>query len=116
MSGYKTGVTFAKDGIANTGFAYTFSLIQGKYRLPVLFCLFIDGTTRYNELKRKLTPVTDKSLISALRGLEECGLIFRKEYPQIPPKVEYSLTQRGLSLMPALDMMCEWGEEHRNDL
>lgn len=69
MAGAKEGVVFARDGIENTGFAYAFSLIEGKYKLPVLFCLYLDGTTRYNELKRKLAPATYKSLTSALRGL-----------------------------------------------
>lgn len=69
MAGAKEGVVFARNGIENTGFAYAFSLIEGKYKLPVLFCLYLDGTTRYNELKRKLAPATYKSLTSALRGL-----------------------------------------------
>lgn len=85
------------------------------YKLPVLFCLYLDGTTRYNELKRKPAPATYKSLTSALRGLVADGLVKRVEYPQVPPKVEYSLTERGLSLMPVLDELCLWGEAHRND-
>lgn len=83
--------------------------------VPVLFCLYLDGTTRYNELKRKLAPATYKSLTSALRGLVADGLVKRVEYPQVPPKVEYSLTERGLSLMPVLDELCLWGEAHRDD-
>lgn len=85
------------------------------YKLPVLFCLYLDGTTRYNELKRKPAPATYKSLTSALRGLVADGLVKRVEYPQVPPKVECSLTERGLSLMPVLDELCLWGEAHRND-
>lgn len=85
------------------------------YKLPVLFCLYLDGTTRYNELKRKLAPATYKSLTSALRGLVADGLVNRVEYPQVPPKVEYSLTERGLSLMPVLDELCLWGKAHRDD-
>ena len=115
MAGAKEGVVFARNGIENTGFAYAFSLIEGKYKLPVLFCLYLDGTTRYNELKRKLAPATYKSLASALRGLVADGLVNRVEYPQVPPKVEYSLTERGLSLMPVLDELCLWGEAHRDD-
>lgn len=106
MAGAKEGVVFARNGIENTGFAYAFSLIEGKYKLPVLFCLYLDGTTRYNELKRKLAPATYKLLTSALRGLVADGLVKRVEYPQVPPKVEYSLTERGLSLMPVLDELC----------
>jgi len=115
MAGAKEGVLFARNGIENAGFAYAFSLIEGKYKLPVLFCLYLDGTTRYNELKRKLAPATYKSLTSALRGLVADGLVKRVEYPQVPPKVEYSLTERGLSLMPVLDELCLWGEAHRDD-
>lgn len=115
MAGAKEGVVFARNGIENTGFAYAFSLIEGKYKLPVLFCLYLDGTTRYNELKRKLAPATYKSLTSALRGLVADGLVKRVEYPRVPPKVEYSLTERGLSLMPVLDELCLWGEAHRDD-
>lgn len=115
MAGAKEGVVFARNGIENTGFAYAFSLIEGKYKLPVLFCLYLDGTMRYNELKRKLAPATYKSLTSSLRGLVADGLVKRVEYPQVPPKVEYSLTERGLSLMPVLDELCLWGEAHRDD-
>ena len=81
MAGAKEGVVFARNGIENTGFAYAFSLIEGKCKLPVLFCLYLDGTTRYNELKRKLAPATYKSLTSALRGLVADGLVERVEYP-----------------------------------
>ena len=102
MAGAKEGVVFARNGIENTGFAYAFSL-------------YLDGTTRYNELKRTLAPATYKSLTSALRGLVADGLVKRVEYPQVPPKVEYSLTERGLSLMPVLDELCLWGEAHRDD-
>ena len=115
MAGAKEGVVFARNGIENTGFAYAFFLIEGKCKLPVLFCLYLDGTTRYNELKRKLAPATYKSLTSALRGLVADGIVERVEYPQVPPKVEYSLTERGMSLMPVLDELCLWGEAHRND-
>ena len=115
MAGAKEGVVFARNGIENTGFAYAFSLIEGKCKLPVLFCLYLDGTTRYNELKRKLAPATYKSLTSALRGLVADGIVERVEYPQVPPKVEYSLTERGMPLMPVLDELCLWGEAHRND-
>ena len=77
MAGAKEGVVFARNGIENTGFAYAFSLIEGKCKLPVLFCLYLDGTTRYNELKRKLAPATYKSLTSALRGLVADGIVER---------------------------------------
>ena len=72
---------------ADTGFSYTMSLISG--------------------------TITDKTLSSNLKELEADQLLVRKEYPQIPPKVEYSLSERGKSLMKVLDQLCTWGEENR---
>ena len=68
---------------------------------------------RFNEMKRYLGVITDKTLSSNLKELEADQLIVRKEYPQIPPKVEYSLSERGKSLMKVLDQLCIWGEENR---
>ena len=67
-------------------------------------------------MKRYLGVITDKTLSSNLKELEADQLIVRKEYPQIPPKVEYSLSERGKSLIPILVSMCEWGGKHKNDL
>lgn len=106
---------FAANGIKNTGFYYTKSLIQGKYKLPILYCLQLDGPTRYNELLRKMETATYRSLTTALKELEKDGLIIRKDYKEIPPKVEYSLSPRGKTLEPLLDIFCCWGQEHRND-
>ena len=68
---------------------------------------------RFNEMKRYLGTITDKTLSSNLKELEADRLVVRKEYPQIPPKVEYSLSERGKSLMKVLDQLCIWGEENR---
>ena len=68
---------------------------------------------RFNEMKRYLGTITDKTLSSNLKELEADHLVVRKEYPQIPPKVEYSLSERGKSLMKVLDQLCIWGEENR---
>ena len=68
---------------------------------------------RFNELKRYLKHVTDKTLSNQLKELESDRLIIRKEYPQIPPKVEYSLSNKGKSLMRVLDQLCIWGEKNR---
>ena len=70
-------------------------------------------TVRFNEMKRYLGTITDKTLSSNLKELEADRLIVRKEYPQIPPKVEYSLSERGRSLMKVLDQLCLWGAENR---
>ena len=70
-------------------------------------------TVRFNELKRYLKTISDKTLSTNLKELEADKLIVRTEYPQIPPKVEYSLSERGKSLMTVLDQLCIWGEENR---
>ena len=87
----------------NTGFSYTLSLISGKHKMVILYCLMEFGTVRFNEMKRYLKTVTDKTLSTNLKELEADNLIVRTEYPQIPPKVEYSLSERGKSLMVVLD-------------
>ena len=97
----------------DTGFSYTMSLISGKHKMVILYCLMEFEPVRFNEMKRYLGRVTDKTLSSNLKELEADQLIVRKEYPQIPPKVEYSLTERGKSLMKVLDQLCIWGQENR---
>ncbi len=108
----------AKDCISNcsleeTGFNYTMSLIQGKYKMFILYTLMEFGTVRFNEMQKYIGTITFKTLSATLKQLESDGLVNRKEYPQIPPKVEYSLTDAGKSLIPILDQMCEWGDQHR---
>lgn len=96
-----------------TGYSYTMSLIQGKYKMAILYCLMEYQPVRFNQMRRYLGKVTDRTLSTNLKELEADGLIRRKEYPQIPPKVEYSLTPLGDSLMVVLDQLCTWGEEHK---
>ena len=96
-----------------TGFNYTMSLIQGKYKMFILYTLMEFGVVRFNEMQKYIGTITFKTLSSTLKQLEADNLIIRKEYPQIPPKVEYSLSERGKSLMPILDQMCEWGEQNK---
>lgn len=97
----------------DTGFSYTMSLISGKHKMVILYCLMEYQPVRFNEMKRYLGKITDKTLSSNLKELEADRLIVRKEYPQIPPKVEYSLSERGESLMKVLDQLCVWGSENR---
>ena len=99
--------------LENTGFNYTMSLIQGKYKMFILYTLMEFGVVRFNEMQKYIGSITYKTLSSTLKQLEADGLIHREEYPQIPPKVEYSLTERGKSLIPILDQMCDWGDKHR---
>ena len=96
----------------DTGFSYTLSLISGKHKMVILYCLMEFEVVRFNELRRYLKVVSDKTLSLNLKELERDELIVRREYPQIPPKVEYSLTERGKSLMAVLDKLCTWGEEN----
>lgn len=98
----------------DTGFCYTLSLISGKHKMVILYCLMEYEVVRFNELKRYLKNISDKTLSLNLKELEADGLIVRKEYAQIPPKVEYRLSERGESLMAVLDQLCIWGEEHRS--
>ena len=91
----------------------TLSLISGKHKMVILYCLMEFKTVRFNELKRYLKTISDKTLSTNLKELETDKLIVRTEYPQIPPKVEYSLSERGKSLMKVLDQLCVWGEENR---
>lgn len=99
--------------LTNTGFGYTLSLIGGKYKMTILYWLSTCGpVVRFNELKRGIGTISFKTLSSTLKELEADDLVIRKEYPQIPPKVEYSLSKRGESLIPVLDVMCHWGEKN----
>ena len=97
----------------DTGFSYTLSLISGKYKMIILYCLMEYGAVRFNQLQRYLRKISDRTLSQNLKELEADGLIHREDFPQIPPKVEYSLTERGRSLMAVLDQLCVWGEQNR---
>ena len=99
--------------LKDTGFSYTLSLINGKYKMTILYTLMEFEIVRFNEMKRYIVNISYKTLSSTLKELENDRLIHREEFPQIPPKVEYSLTQRGKSLIPILDSMCEWGDNNR---
>ena len=103
----------AEHRLEDTGFNYTMSLIQGKYKMFILYTLACYGIVRFNEMKKYIGEISDKTLSGTLKELEEDGLIRRKAYPQIPPKVEYSLSEKGKSLIPILEEMCCWGEAHR---
>ena len=99
--------------LQDTGFNYTMSLIQGKYRMFILYALMEFGVVRFNEMQKYIGAISCKTLSATLKQLEADRLIHREEYPQIPPKVEYSLTERGRSLIPILDQLCDWGDRHR---
>ncbi len=86
--------------------------IVGKWKHKILFQMINNETLRFNELKRAIPGITQKMLTSQLRELEDHDLINRKVYAQIPPKVEYSLSEHGKSLIPVLNLMNEWGIAH----
>ena len=98
---------------SRTGYCYTLSLISGKYKPVILYCLMEYEPVRFNEMQRYLGKVADKTLSQNLWELERDGLIHREMYPEVPPKVEYTLTPRGQSLVKVLDGLCDWGNENR---
>lgn len=98
-----------KNEIYNCPIEATLELIGGKYKSLILWHL-IDKTLRYNELRKLIPQATPKMLTQQLRELEENDLIIRTVYPVVPPKVEYSLSDSGKTIIPILDTMCNWGE------
>lgn len=90
----------------------TLSLIGDKWKVLVLREL-INGTKRFGELKKSIGSISQKVLTQQLRSMEEDGLVERKVYAEVPPRVEYSLTKDGFSLKPILDSMMEWGEQYK---
>lgn len=93
----------------------TMRMIGGKCKPLILYYLIEDGTKRFNELLSYITQISQKTLTNQLRELESDGLINRKVYAVVPPKVEYSITEKGKSLFPILELMCEWGEKNIDD-
>ena len=96
-----------------TGYSYALSLIAGKHEPVIPYCLMGYEPVRFNEMQRYMKRVTDRTLSRNLKELEADGLIVRTVYPEVPPKVEYTLTERGRSLVAVLDKLCDWGEANR---
>lgn len=90
---------------------FTLALIAGRWKIPLIFHL-LAGAKRFSELFRALTGITQKVLTQQLREMERRGLVERKVFAQVPPKVVYSLTPLGRSLKPVVDAMCRWGDLH----
>ncbi|MBT1172013.1 helix-turn-helix transcriptional regulator [Bifidobacterium sp. MA2] len=88
---------------------YAFKAIEGKWKLPVMYVLSERGSVRYNEIKREL-GITNMMLTNTLRDLEEYGLVDRTQYNEVPPRVEYSLTDNGYAIIPALREFEKWGQ------
>lgn len=90
----------------------TINILSGKWKISILWNL-TRGIIRFNELQRLLDNITQKTLTLQLRELESDGIIYRKVYAEVPPKVEYGLTELGESMKPILNSMCEWGKNYQ---
>jgi DNA-binding HxlR family transcriptional regulator len=93
--------------------AYTLAIVGGKWKWLIIYKLWNNGIQRYGELKRNIPHITHKMLSQQLKELELEKLILRNEYHQIPPKVEYALTEKGVSLIPILQLMSQWGDDNK---
>lgn len=104
-----------EDEVFSAPFEYTLSVVGGKWKMIIMFWLSKRKIMRYGELKKSIKGITHKMLSNQLKELEYEGIIIRKEYHQIPPKVEYSLSEKGWTLMPILEEMCKWGHLYFED-
>ena len=93
----------------------TLMLISDRWKVLIIRDL-LDGTKRFGELKKAIGNVSQKVLTANLRSMEDSGLLTRKVYPEVPPRVEYTLTETGYSLNPILDAMVVWGTEYKQKL
>jgi DNA-binding HxlR family transcriptional regulator len=91
----------------------TLHVIGGRWKIPILYHLF-QGVKRFSELRHAIDGISQKVLTQQLRELERHGIIHRQVYPQVPPKVEYSLTHLGETLRPLIDELCRWGIKFEN--
>lgn len=91
----------------------TMQVLGGKWKPILINAIYLTAPARFGELKRSVTGITQSMLTQQLRELEDDGLISRKIYAEIPPRVEYTLTEFGLTLSPIMQAMAKWGEEYR---
>ncbi len=101
-----------KKDLPNCPVETTLMLISDRWKVLIIRDL-LDGTKRFGELKRSIGSISQKVLTANLRSMEESGLLTRKVFPEVPPRVEYTLTQTGYSLKPILDAMLKWGAEYQ---
>lgn len=104
------------ESYSTKGIITTLHVIGGKWKPLILFILLHEGTKRFGELKRLLPNITHGMLANQLREMEQDGIIKRRVYSEVPPKVEYSLSEYGGTLSSILTEMCEWGFKHQNIL
>lgn len=105
-----------KSKLDNCPLTFALSLIDGKWRLPIIWALSSNGTMRYNELKRNIDGITNMVLTQSLKELELNGIVNRKQFMEVPPRVEYSLTDKGEDLIPALKSLASWGNKMKGNL
>ena len=91
---------------------YSLGIVGGKWKLAIICALADESPTRYGMIKRKVAGITNMMLSQALKDLEANEIVHRKQYNEIPPKVEYTLSEKGRSLLPALRLLAQWGESH----
>ena len=91
---------------------YTLDVVGGKWKLPILCMLASGNPTRYSSIRRKLDGITNMMLSQSLKDLEASGTVHREQYNEVPPRVEYTLTEKGRSIVPILLQLAEWGTEH----
>jgi len=94
------------------GMAYSLSVIGGRWK-PAILCRLAHGKMRYSDLRNSIENISERMLVAQLRELENARVVNRIVYPEVPPKVEYELSELGLSMKPMLDAMSEWGNMHR---
>lgn len=105
-----------KDKQYNCYFELTLDIVGGKWKPIILYYISINKVARHSELKRFITSINERMLTRQLRELEEDKLINRKVYPVVPPKVEYTLTEHGETLIPILESLVKWGTGYANSI
>jgi DNA-binding HxlR family transcriptional regulator len=94
--------------MAASGVEAAFRILEGRWKMVIVFHLFAHGILRFSELEKAIPSVSQKMLIQQLRELERDGVVSRRVYPQVPPRVEYDLTDWGKAMCPTLDALLEW--------
>lgn len=105
------GQTLYKSRLDSCPLTFALNLIGGKWRLPIIWALSKNKVMRYNELKKNIEGITNMMLTQTLKELESYGIINREQFMEVPPRVEYSLTVEGESLIPALKALAHWGSD-----
>lgn len=95
------------------GMAYTLGILGGRWK-PAILCRLMHGTMRYGELKKSIDGISERMLVAQLRELENDGIVQRKVFPEVPPRVEYEMTELGLTMKSVIASMSDWGNMHRS--